>query len=184
MADGVDGLAEIPEFPMARGVTEIPEIPMARGVTEIPEVAIARGFTELPEEIQAYILTRLDGASMVRAQRVCSLWRRLLHSLERHLHLWLTCCMRELSPDTLVELTGLTQLTRAREATVISTCRQLPWMFWKEVYAEHHRCGLVARGGERHTQLDCSLGCGKITCLALKGKVDNMISLQYYISIK
>ena len=33
----------------------------------------------LPEEMQAYILSKLDGKTAIIAKRVCKLWRKIVH---------------------------------------------------------------------------------------------------------
>ena len=36
------------------------------------------GIECLPEEIQAYILSKVDGGSLARCRKVCILWRELI----------------------------------------------------------------------------------------------------------
>jgi len=63
------------------------------------------------------------------------------------MHFWLRCCLKEIAPYTLVELTQLMQLSGGRETTLVELAKnwaaslesKLPWMFWREVYAEYFR---------------------------------------------
>lgn len=63
------------------------------------------------------------------------------------MHFWLRCCLKEIPSHMLVELTKLMQLSGGRETTLVELARhwidglesKLPWMCWREVYAEFYR---------------------------------------------
>jgi hypothetical protein len=66
---------------------------------------------------------------------------------ETCMHFWMRCCLREIPPYTLVELTRLMQLSGGRESTLVQQAADwktalesnLHWMYWKQVYAEYWR---------------------------------------------
>lgn len=110
-------------------------------------IGLKESISCLPEEMQAFILSKLDGNTAAIAKRVCKLWNELLTELETGLHFWLRCCLKEIPTATLVELTRLTLLEGGIDITLYELAKnweeslssKLPWMFWREVYAEYYR---------------------------------------------
>ncbi|KAK3600513.1 hypothetical protein CHS0354_028713 [Potamilus streckersoni] len=133
-----------------------------------------------PREVQAYILSKLDGVSSAFAKRVCRTWYEIISELERGLHYWFCRCVKEISRYSLVEITQLAQLSRQREITLVeysqewtvNKCKILPWSFWREVYAEFYRCQFIRTGEEKRTQLCYFFLHGEVTALHFQ---DNMI---------
>lgn len=123
----------------------------------------------LPEETQLLILSLLDGSSLVRTQRVCHLWRRLVKELETNKQIWLTCCLREIPLDVLIDLTGLSELTARRKAGVYAKCCFLLWQYWKSVYAEFYRSRYVRYVDVKETELHFFKNHGAVTLLKLEG---------------
>lgn len=139
-------------------------------------IGLKESMSRLPEEMQAFILSKLDGNTAAVAKRVCKLWNELLAGLETGLHFWLRCCLKEIPTTTLVELTKLTALSRGREATLRELAKhwtdslgsKLPWMFWREVYAEYYRCGYIEGGLEKKTELYFFPLYGDASCLHIQ----------------
>ncbi|XP_053399893.1 uncharacterized protein LOC123557594 [Mercenaria mercenaria] len=133
----------------------------------------------LPEEMQAYVLSKLDGKSAAVAKRVCKLWNELVTGLETCMHFWLRCCLKEIPPYTMVELTRLMQLSGGRENTLVELATdwrtslesKLPWMFWREVYAEFSRCRYIKHGVEKRIDLHFFPTHGDVTCLYVQDNV-------------
>ena len=44
----------------------------------VSTIGLKESISRLPEEIQAFILSKLDGNSAAKAKRVCKLWNELL----------------------------------------------------------------------------------------------------------
>lgn len=130
----------------------------------------------LPEEMQAFILSKLDGTTAAIAKRVCKLWNELITELETGLHFWLRCCLKEIPTATLVELTKLTLLEGGIDITLCELAKnwekslssKLPWVFWREVYAEYYRCRYIVGGTEKKIDLYYFPLYGEVGCLHLQ----------------
>ena len=67
--------------------------------------------------------------------------------MESCMHFWLRRCLKEIPPHALVELSRLMSLSSDRDKTLAalhidwrsSLDGLVPWMFWREVYAEYYR---------------------------------------------
>ena len=55
-----------------------PELSQCRMKKMTPMIGLKESISRLPEEIQAFILSKLDGNSAAVAKRVCKLWNELL----------------------------------------------------------------------------------------------------------
>lgn len=127
----------------------------------------------IPQEIQAFILSKLDGKSAANAKKVNRLWNEIITGLETSLHFWLRCCLKELSPYILVELTRLLQLSAGRKSTLVELSNdwnnslesKLPWMFWQEVYAEYCRSKYICRGKMTKVEFHFFPLDGEVSCL-------------------
>ncbi|XP_052792559.1 uncharacterized protein LOC128226637 isoform X2 [Mya arenaria] len=134
---------------------------------------------QLPEEIQAFILSKLNGRSAAVCKKVCKLWHELIEGLESCMHFWLRCCLKEIPMYTLVEYTRLMQLSGGREATLTelaldwmsSLGSKLPWMFWREVYAEFYRTTYIMTREEKKTELHFYPLHGEVSCLHVQDNV-------------
>ena len=81
---------------------------------------------------------------VIYARRI---YRTFFSELETGLHFWLRCCLKEIPTATLVELTKLTLLEGGIDITLCELAKnwekslssKLPWVFWREVYAEYYR---------------------------------------------
>lgn len=134
-------------------------------------------FSEVPKEIQAFILSKLDGCSLVRAQRTCRLWYETIHKLERIFHIWLMCCLKEVDTDILIDITGIVQLAALQCKDAVSTLGQMPWHLWRAVYAEFHRAQYINLGTRKTLELYFFMGYGMVTCLQMKGLYVTLSSL-------
>ncbi|KAL5012150.1 hypothetical protein ScPMuIL_010701 [Solemya velum] len=128
-------------------------------------------FSEVPKEIQAFILSKLDGCSLVRAQRTCKLWYETIHKLERIFHIWLMCCLKEVDTDILVDITGLVKLASLDSKDAVSLLGAMPWHLWRAVYAEFHRARYINLDTQKTIELYFFMGYGMVTCLHMKGDV-------------
>lgn len=133
--------------------------------------------TCLPEEIQAYILSKLDGKSAAVCKCVCKMWRDIFSGMEAHLHFWLRACLKEIPLYTLIELSKLFELSDGMESLLADLSRncngssiwsKLPWIFWREIYAEFSRYSYIRSGKEKRTELFYPPVHGQVSCLYLK----------------
>ncbi|KAJ8298160.1 hypothetical protein KUTeg_024691 [Tegillarca granosa] len=123
---------------------------------------------QLPKEMLAFILSKLDGISLVKAQRVCKLWYDIIHSFERHFYIWLLTCLKEIPLNNIVELTEIWDLLLLREVNLLSECKRLPWTYWRDIYAEYNRCELIRTREHYLTELCYYQQSGQVTSLALR----------------
>lgn len=134
---------------------------------------------ELPPETQAYILSKLDGRSVAVCKQVCRLWKDLITGLETSFHLWLRCSLKEIPPHSLVELTRCVQLSGGREGTPAELAAdwnaclesQLPWRFWRDIYAKYSRSHCIMNWNENVTTFRFDSRHGDITCLHIQDNV-------------
>ncbi|XP_064609034.1 uncharacterized protein LOC135473131 [Liolophura sinensis] len=97
---------------------------------------------DIPVELQAFVLTKLDGASLARAKRVCSLWKEAVSKLEVYGNIWMGCCLKEMAPEILCQLSGihdLWEVTKVLDQRLSEMARTLPWTFWRDLYAKFYR---------------------------------------------
>ncbi|XP_060556281.1 uncharacterized protein LOC132716955 [Ruditapes philippinarum] len=133
----------------------------------------------LPVETQAYILSKLDGRTSAVAKKVCTLWNEIITGFETCMHFWMRCCLREIPPYTLVELTRLMQLSGGRESTLVQQAADwktavesnLHWMYWKQVYAEYWRYRYIEHGVEKRIELHFYPTHGQVRCLYVQDNV-------------
>ncbi|XP_076117790.1 uncharacterized protein LOC143085380 [Mytilus galloprovincialis] len=123
--------------------------------------------SDIPEEIHMFILSRLDGQSLVRAKRTCKMWACLIENLEKFFGIWLMCCLNEIPLFMLTEIMGYNQ-KKTDHKILIKSCKQLPWIFWREIYAEYKRAFTIEWAKMEMADLYYDQAHSVITSLAIK----------------
>ncbi|XP_052279015.1 uncharacterized protein LOC127877326 [Dreissena polymorpha] len=133
----------------------------------------------LPEEIQAYILSKLNGHAAAMCKKVCRLWKELIEGLETCMHFWLRCCLKEIPLSSLAQFARLTDVDEEFVKIFRSLARdyqfhytsQIPWQFWREVYAEHYRCSYIVTGKAKISEFPCYQSPGEVSCVCVQDNV-------------
>ncbi|XP_060065295.1 uncharacterized protein LOC132545616 [Ylistrum balloti] len=126
----------------------------------------------LAKEIQVLILSKLDGLSLARAQKVCRLWYDIVDDFEKYFHVWLRCCLTEISTCDIVEISGLLEIDESDDLILTANnLKKLPTIFWKEVYAEYHRNEFIKNKTKKVLQIEYPKCYGMVTALKLKDNV-------------
>ncbi|OWF47643.1 uncharacterized protein LOC110454100 [Mizuhopecten yessoensis] len=126
----------------------------------------------LAKEIQVLILSKLDGLSLARVQKVCRLWYDIVDDFEKYFHVWLRCCLTEISICDLVEITGLLEIDESDDLLVTAdNLKKLPTIFWREVYAEYHRNDFIKNKARKMNKIEYPNCYGMVTALKLKDNV-------------
>ena len=115
-----------------------------------------------------FILSRLDGRSLVNAKRSCKMWACLVENLEKYFHIWLMCCLNEIPLFLLTEIMGYRQVTTDHKI-LVKEFRQLPWIFWREIYAEYQRAFWLEHSKVKLVQLFYNQEHSMVTSLAIHG---------------
>ncbi|XP_033743259.1 uncharacterized protein LOC117329424 [Pecten maximus] len=126
----------------------------------------------LAKEIHVLILSKLDGLSLARVQKVCRLWYDIVDDFEKYFHVWLRCCLTEISTCDIVEISGLLEIDESDDLLATAdNLKKLPTIFWREVYAEYHRNNFIKNKRKKVKKIEYPKCYGMITALKLKDNV-------------
>ena len=135
--------------------------------------------SDVPEELHMFILSQLDGQSLVRAKRSCKMWACLIENLEKYFHIWLMCCINEIPLFSLTEIMGYSQ-RKIDYKNLVKSFRKLPWMFWREIYAEYRRGFMVEWTSPQVVDLFYDQSHSMVTALSLNGMSRCILFLHLY----
>lgn len=121
---------------------------------------------ELPNELLLHVLSSLDGASLVRCQRVCKRWQDAVALiLKPGLPVWQRMCRAEIDADVLSELIGhLDQVLK-------HSPKFLPLKAdWFEVYKLWY-CTRAIKTCPHNVRMRRTVFAGDVTCLKATGDI-------------
>ena len=124
--------------------------------------------SDIPEELHMYILSRLDGASLYAVKKTCKMWACLVENLEKYFQIWLMCCLKEIPFFMLTEIMGYWQRTVDKK-TLIKAYKEMPWIFWREIYAEYTRSCMIENTKTNVIDLYYNQAHSMVTSLAFQG---------------
>ncbi|PVD34293.1 hypothetical protein C0Q70_05562 [Pomacea canaliculata] len=92
----------------------------------------------LPSELLCNILSNLDGRSLLAAASVCCKWQTVIQTISANSNIWFVCCLREININTLVALTGRTELVISNGIYKTKQAKD-EWQYWKNIYLQYYR---------------------------------------------
>lgn len=117
----------------------------------------------LPNEMLLPILALVDGATLVRCQRVCKRWRGLVEAILQHGDvIWKMMCQSEIDPDVLAELLGHSSPEDKSGDVKVD---------WFNVYKRWHSTNVVSRLPPRICKVQYSRREHDLTCVKVSGDI-------------
>ncbi|XP_069130323.1 uncharacterized protein [Argopecten irradians] len=145
---------------------------LLHGATGNPKTQDETNIMILAKEIHVLILSKLDGLSLARVQKVCRLWYDIVDDFEKYFHVWLRCCLTEISTYDLAEITGLLEIDESEDLVVTAdNLKKLPTIFWREVYAEYHRNDFIKNKTKKVNKIQYPKCYGMVTAIKLKDNI-------------
>lgn len=125
----------------------------------------------LPSELLCNILSNLDGRSLLAAASVCCKWQTVIQTISANSNIWFVCCLREININTLVALTGRTELVISNGIYKTKQAKD-EWQYWKNIYLQYYRYTILGKMQNvkiSTIKLPCSSNFESVVVTALQG---------------
>lgn len=125
----------------------------------------------LPSELLCNILSNLDGRSLLAAASVCCKWQTVIQTISANSNIWFVCCLREININTLVALTGQTELVISNGIYKTKQAKD-EWQYWKNIYLQYYRYTILGKMQNvkiSTIKLPCSSNFESVVVTALQG---------------